>query len=343
MKQALLPFLRCPVSQAPLAIQVISQKGEEIEEGWLESPLGCLYPIVRGVPRMLVESFEDFASFLQLHVPDFDEKRRALWTNYGPLIAQCQNRNAGTKASFSFEWSLLDYDQDKLWHEDLAQVKQTLLQETGMQEGDFAGKICLDAGCGHGLIANLMSEMQVAQCMAFDVGQSVERAAARFARPNLHFIQADVWFPPFQLRSFQLVHSSGVIHHTPVTEVAFSALHELVAPGGRFSVWLYHPISSWKHRLLTRLRPYTSRLPVRFQYALYRIFIFPPVFFIQKLKGKRVNSRELMIDLMDALSCPYRWEHSEAEARAWYAKRGYGPIQISSRNFYGFSVFGIKY
>ena len=47
-----------------------------------------------------------------------------------------------------------------------------------------------------------------------------------------------------------------------------------------------------------------------------------------------------MVDIMDALSPEYRFEHSTEEAAVWYQKRGYKDIQVSTTNQFGFSIHG---
>ena len=342
MRKDLLPFLACPVTRSPLSLQVLKENEEEVVEGILQSAIGMVYPITAGVPRLLVESFEDYSGFLSTHVPEFEQIRKQIWKNYGSIISYSQDKNQKTKISFAFEWGLLDYNADKIWHENRSEMTATFYKECGFSKNEIQNKIVLDAGCGHGLLSMALANEGAAFVIGMDLGPSVDRAFAFNGNKNTHFIQADLMFPPLRLETFDLVHSSGVIHHTINTELSFSILHELVKKDGCFCIWLYHPISTLHHKFFTFLRPYSSRLPIHFQYVLYHIFIFPWAFLTQKIKGKKVNRRELMIDLMDALSCEFRWEHTPKEAISWYWKRGYDNIQISTGNWFGFSVFGHK-
>lgn len=342
MKIELLDFLACPVTRQPLSIEVFSEKEGEILSGVLRSEAGLIYPIVNGVPRLLVESFEDYSGFLSQNLQDFESIKKQIWKNFGPVVLYAQNKNRRTKISFAFEWGLLDYNADKIWHESRSEMVETFYNECGYKNGELSKKIILDAGCGHGLLSMAIASEGASMVIGMDLGPSVDRAYGFNKEPNTHFIQADLMFPPLVFSSFDLVHSSGVIHHTENTEVSFSILHELVKPSGRYCVWLYHPIPTLHHRFFTVLRPFSNRLPIKLQYILYHIFIFPWAFAIQKIKGKKVNRRELMIDLMDALSCQYRWEHSPKEAVSWYWKRGYQQIEVSTTNWFGFSLFGDK-
>lgn len=52
--------------------------------------------------------------------------------------------------------------------------------------------------------------------------------------------EADAESLPFADRSFDVVYSNGVLHHTPSIEKAFSEIARVLRPGGEFYVILYH-------------------------------------------------------------------------------------------------------
>jgi SAM-dependent methyltransferase len=64
------------------------------------------------------------------------------------------------------------------------------------------------------------------------------RLAAAGARPML--TQADAERLPFPDRSFDLVFSWGVLHHTPDVAAAIGEVHRVLAPSGIARVMLYH-------------------------------------------------------------------------------------------------------
>ena len=53
------------------------------------------------------------------------------------------------------------------------------------------------------------------------------------------FIHHDAESLPFEDRSFDLVYSNGVLHHTPNTALVVSEIHRVLRPGGRAIVMLY--------------------------------------------------------------------------------------------------------
>lgn len=75
--------------------------------------------------------------------------------------------------------------------------------------------------------------------------------------------QADAENLAFQDRSFDLVYSWGVLHHTPDTERAFSEAYRVLKPGGELKAMIYHTRSwtcwmLWLRHGLLKGKPLTS-------------------------------------------------------------------------------------
>ncbi len=73
MQESLMMLLRCPVSKSALRLQVISssfkqyhqQQQEVIEEGILYADEDWFYPVIKGIPRLIVEACVDYEPFLR--------------------------------------------------------------------------------------------------------------------------------------------------------------------------------------------------------------------------------------------------------------------------------------
>jgi SAM-dependent methyltransferase len=118
----------------------------------------------------------------------------------------------------------------------------------------------LDAGCGVGAFIELLAP-HAAEVVGFDLSTAVEAAQANVGGlANVAIAQADIFNPPLEPESFDLVYCVGVLQHTPDPQRAFSSLARLVKPGGRLGVWVYERsrFEALKPRHL--LRRYTSRL-----------------------------------------------------------------------------------
>jgi len=349
MRPSFVDQLRCPVTQEPLKLEIIERQKKNYEDGeadeihsaLIHSPSGLIYPIINGVPRMLVESFLDYEEFVSQHIPDYPSRKRAILRNYGPLVEKCRKKNLGTKKSFAFEWKLFKYNEDKTWHWDKPTRKLRFLNEVEETEATLGGKEILDAGCGNGVLTTAMAELG-AHAIGMDLSNSIERAHRFNTNRNADFVQGDLQIPPLRHEQFDIVYATGVIHHTNNTELAFSCLHELVRRSGKYYVWIYHPVSDAMPKFYTWARKYTHRLPLRVQYWFYLIFLIPPSAIIKGLRGSGHNVREQMVDIFDGLSPEFRHEHTPDELASWFLKRNYYPPRISVVDYLGFGGYAIK-
>ena len=126
MQYELLSYLKCPITKTELRFELISEFEKsysgntitEINEGLLFSETGFVFPIINGIPRMLLESIYDYADFLKMHLPGYEKLKDGLEANNKGVLSYCVTKNKKTKASFEFEWSFLNADKkDKVWHE----------------------------------------------------------------------------------------------------------------------------------------------------------------------------------------------------------------------------------
>ncbi len=343
MQTSLLKYLRCPFTKTGLELTVIkSGASGDVEEGWLLSGGGYIFPVIKGIPRMLPESFTDHKDFLQKHLPGYDEHASLIKSKYGRVIDAAVKRNSPAKKSFSFEWGLLKSVNDtRIWNYNKEAFKEQLFAELDSGEEDLKNKVTVDVGCGHGQSSYYLSQAS-ALCIGMDLGASVEKAAAQFQNNNLHYIQADLHHPPFADGTFDVVYSSGVLHHTPDTANAFNITGRLCKAGGTFCVWLYHPFNNNIHHFMRMLRRVTVYLPLRLQFWLYMFFLMPLHKIISWLKGKPKSWREIMINQLDMLSPRYRFEHTHDEVEEWFHKQGYGNCKVTSSGQMGFSIKGVK-
>ena len=349
MHSSLLELLRCPVTRSPLTIDVISKSmkklngidEEIIRDGILYSREDWFYPIIDGIPRLIVEAFDDYSTFLQKHLPDYHARRTILEQKYPKLIRYVIKKNRRTKHSFSAEWNIFKYDIDKTWNLDQAGLLQQFLKEIDEEESNLPGKIIFDAGCGNGVLNQLIAGTG-AVIVGMDFSLSIENAFKNNSQQRAFFIQGDVQFPPVHFEHFDIVHSSGVLHHTNNTELSFSCIEPCVRPGGKFSVWLYHPRKDFVHNTFNMARRVTSRLPIRLQYYLYMITVLPVSYIFSRIKGGKKNTREMMVDILDWLSPEFRWEHDHTEAASWFFKRNYSVAKVTTSDLFGFNITGRK-
>lgn len=349
MNSALLDIIRCPVFRTPLRVEVIERKSklydgkseEIIWTGILFSEGDFFYPIINGIPRLIVEAYDDYPDFFKKYLPDYQERRKNIETNFRLFVKKVKAKNSHTKKSFSQEWNLYNYETDKTWDLDAKGLLERFLSETDETRDSLNGKWILDAGCGNGHL-----NMEMARSGMFSVGMdfslSVERAFELNDQPHALYLQGDVEFPPFDFGCFDVVHSSGVLIATQRTELSLSALTPCVKAGGKISIWSYQPRDNWMHNLFNFTRNYSSKLPLKVQYYLYMCTLLPVSYVVKKAKGNPQNWREMMIDILDWFSPENRWEHETTEVESWLWKRNFRQTKVTDQNMWGFNMVGVK-
>jgi len=318
-----------------------SGEKEMIGEGVLFAARDWFYPVIDGVPRLLIESFLDHEDFLKTNLPDYESRKENLLNNYPGIIEQAVKKNKRTKKSFELEWGLFNYDEDKTWELKGNQLLERFLKETDETKESLHGKLIFDAGCGNGQLNQYIARCD-ALVIGMDLSKSVERAELNNKEENAFFLQGDVQFPPLQFEKFDIVHSSGVLICTNNSELTFSKIEPCVKRTGKMSVWLYHPRKNLIHNTFNFLRNYTSRLPIKVQYYLYLFTLFPVSYVVKKIKGNKQNAREMMIAIMDWFSPEFRWEHTPEEAETWFTKRNFSDVKVTTTDTFGFNITGKK-
>lgn len=291
---------------------------------------------------MLPESYLDYESEIRHTGVRFDELSQGVQKKYGSIIRQSIQRNRRTKKTFSFEWDILKgHEEVNVWSLSASVFEKQLWSEIDINESELGGAIVADVGRGHGRSSKLLAEKS-AMVFNMDVGLSVEEAAKNNDSHRLLFIQADLHHLPFADNFFNLLYSSGVLHHTPDTRHAFKRVAKKVKDKGVLCVWLYHPFENAIHKCMLCLRKITRFLPVRLQFWLYILFLVPIHKVIGWLKGNRKSWREIMINQLDMLSQEYRHEHSHEEVKTWFGEAGFNQVVVSNADNYGFSMKGVK-
>ncbi len=347
----LLNYLVCPISHTELKCEIISSKEENtnensqtiISEALLFSDSGFIYPVIDGIPRLLIEGVYDFEVFLKKHIEDFAEYKANLLQKHGDLIKYCQQKNLKSKKSFAFEWSLLNPEKnDRLWNASINNLEDVLQNELGISLENLNHNICIDIGCGHGLMTKVIASKSKL-CIGIEASKAIENAFLRNTETNAFYVQADLQYLPFQSGTFDVAYCSGVIHHTNNTFNSFKLIELLVKKKGLLCLWLYHPQKKVLHWCFLHLRKITRRLPIKITYCFLLIFIFPLSYTYKRLKNKKYpNTREEMINLLDMFSPEFREEIEHITAQQWLKNASYNSINITTTDQFGFSITGKK-
>jgi SAM-dependent methyltransferase/uncharacterized protein YbaR (Trm112 family) len=320
---------------------------DEIQEGVLACSCGGLYPILDGIPRLSPNAASEYAGFLAQHGLAPGDKPPALpgtpatptTPSTAPAAVGAADLDRRSAGSFRLQWTMYR-DGDLTWFkEDAGLRKREFLYNLDVRPEELPGKTLLDAGCGNGELTRSVAEYGL-EIVAMDFSRSVEGARRRLFEKGLpvshrvHYLQGDVFAPPLQKASFDLVHSSGVLHHTPSTYRAFRAVAEEPKPGGKLYVQLYRRREAWVHAVNVTLRAVTTRLPMRFLYGL--CYAASPVHaalsrLVHRLRREppppRSTTRERAVQMFDNYSPRYQYRHTVLEIVHLFESVGYEDVR----------------
>jgi SAM-dependent methyltransferase len=167
----------------------------------------------------------------------------------------------------------------------------------------------VDVGCGTGQMC-----LYLARADRLVIGVDVTRAslslgagaAARFGLDRVLFVETDLQRPGLRAGGFDVVFSSGVLHHTPDPRASFAHLVQLARPdGGIIIVGLYNAIA----RIPLRLRRVVARL------SGYRFIPFDPI-----LRDRQHEPARREAWLRDQYQHPEEHRHTLAEVQGWFAQ-----------------------
>jgi arsenite methyltransferase len=216
MDKALLNILADPVSGATLELGSEVLNGDaDVVTGELRSADGHSYSITDGIPR-----------FVEIE----DRGQRQTAETFGYKWGQRDSYDSPGFREFALGWFLERYG---------------FQSEDELRAFFRNHRLTLDAGCGSGFSSSLWmspgwSEGSDAEWVGLDISVAIDVAQERLGTVGgAHFVQGDVARPPFRPQTFDAILSEGVLHHTPSTKAALSALAKALAPGGEVLFYVY--------------------------------------------------------------------------------------------------------
>jgi uncharacterized protein YbaR (Trm112 family)/SAM-dependent methyltransferase len=340
MNTRLLQLLACPECAGDrLALDVLRQEAGDVVEGVLACD-ACRrrFPVIGGVPRLLPDAL--IGVLPQYHPAFFARYQMALPTQpQGDALARTLRFYSFARPklfSAALEPELLAY-----WRRSLRTRIPALTH--------LSGRLGLDAGCGEGRYTYCLAE-EGAEVVGLDVSGAVNQAYRRNrTNPRVHIVQGSIYQPPLRRGIFDVVMSTGVLHHLPDPEGGFDALVPLLHAGGAIHVWVYglrrmslvYRIShlTLLHRLLGRLSSRASYLvSVPLALALH-LLVFQPTRVLDHTPARaRIHPqlRELaalpfkmhLVEVHDRIGVPVTHFLTEQELRGWYERAGLAEIGV---------------
>ena len=168
----------------------------------------------------------------------------------------------------------------------------------------------LDLGCGTGQMSIYLARarrMVIAADLARAPLELARTAARRFQVDQVQYVETDLLRPGLREGAFDVVYSSGVLHHTPNPRAAFARLVRFARRGGMIVLGLYNAFA----RIPFRIRRLVARL------SGYRFIPFDPV-----LNDRENEPARREAWLRDQYQHPEEHNHTLAEVQDWFAENG---------------------
>jgi len=162
-----------------------------------------------------------------------------------------------------------------------------------------------EIGCGTGQMSLYLARAD-RQIVAADLSRGALQlgaaAARRYGIDRIEFVEMDLHRPALTPRAFDVVYTSGVLHHTPNPQLAFAALTQLVRRGGILVVGLYNAV---------------ARIPLRLRRSIARLTRFRAVPFDPVLRERLHEASRRDAWLRDQYRHPEEHRHTVDEVKGW--------------------------
>jgi 2-polyprenyl-3-methyl-5-hydroxy-6-metoxy-1,4-benzoquinol methylase len=178
---------------------------------------------------------------------------------------------------------------------------------SGLLDAVGYNKLILECGCGTGQLSHFLS-LNNNHVLGVDLSLSSLKLAIehkqRFAVPRSCFIQMNIFELAIKDNAFDVVISTGVLHHTKDARRAFGSIAKKCKPGGIVVVGLYNSYARWPTLLRSKL---IGILGPRIDYVV----------------RKRIHdARKAEIWVKDQYYNPHETWHSIDEVVGWFAENG---------------------
>lgn len=348
MKKSCLQHLVCAVCKHDdLAVNAEKEEGLEIMEGTIKCACGANYPIIAGVPRMLV------GELLNNVLAEYSSKKQV--ANSSEAADDGQSVRKDTMDAFGFEWSFYsDYD---------AETYNNWMPKGIVPEEIFRNKVGLEVGCGAGRHAATTAQWAAVH-YAVDLSFAVDSAFQRTRHlQNCHIVQADAFNLPFKEKCFDYVYCLGVLQHMHQPGDGFSHLARQPHEGGILLVNVYQSSRPVLTGILEALRKITVKMPLKMLNRFCFVMAVPDYAIIlawkalknlslgrfldpvvpQRIKVySQYNFKTVVADWFDRLACPVKKHYSQEDLASWYEKEGYKDIRVTPYWKSFWNGYGVK-
>jgi len=163
-----------------------------------------------------------------------------------------------------------------------------------------------EVGCGTGQMSLFLAtadRLVIGADLTRASLELAEDARRRYGVTRALFVETDLRAPGLRAGAFDVVYSSGVLHHTPDPRASFAAVARLLRPGGVVVVGLYNAYARLPHRLRRGVARLTG----------FRWIPFDPV-----LRERRAEPSRREAWLRDQYRHVEEHRHTLGEVQGWF-------------------------
>jgi uncharacterized protein YbaR (Trm112 family)/SAM-dependent methyltransferase len=352
MKRYALQTLVCPFSQSELSLVSFEETPVNLTDQDMErchrlgiSPEdakaavkeGVLYseqsrkwfPVVNYTPIML-----DFPTDLHLDFKERHSSKTKVFEQYELPDGTPREGELFVQKTFTRQWDLLNHDNISFG------FTPELRDEFVRLELDWPPGVLeqtplkvLEVGAGSGFETASLERVTKGAVFGFDLNLAlVKKGHLLSSNPFINNSISSLFRLPLRPRTFPLVYSSGVLHHTYSTKEAFDAIEPFRAPDGVIYIWVYaleddnlNRKASILYLAETVLRPRIARasdfwqnlsvkLMTRYWHRKYTKY--------GALGREKWTLKDSEHTVRDRFTCLYAYRHSFKEVIMWFQDKG---------------------
>jgi ubiquinone/menaquinone biosynthesis C-methylase UbiE/uncharacterized protein YbaR (Trm112 family) len=297
----------------------------DVKEGVLYGePGGYWYPIINHVPVLMDHSIALHESFKN----KYKQQSFALRDRKQPDKAPRPGEDIQQRI-FTREWNTLAVD-DLSFGLDPDQRDKFIITELEWDSNAIdTPPLVFEVGCGSGFEARSLDRVTKGHIFGIDMNLTVIRNGPTIAtNPFTNLAVASVFAIPVRSKTFDIVYSSGTLHHTYSTKDAFDSILKARKDDGQIYIWLYALEDMAKTKKLRAewsleeiLRPRIAQMGERWQsilvraYAQYQCRRYRKKGPYNKDKWQLHNAEHLV---RDRWTVRYAHRHSFHEVIGWY-------------------------
>jgi uncharacterized protein YbaR (Trm112 family)/SAM-dependent methyltransferase len=311
-----------------------------VKEGVLYSKeSGKWFPITNYTPIML-----DFPTDLHREFKERHQGKTDIFEKYGMADGKPREGELFVQKSFTREWDLLNHDNVSFGYTPELRDEFTKLEfNWPPQVKEQRPLKILEVGAGSGFETLSLERVTRGVIFGFDLNLAlVRKGHLLYANPFINTAIASAFRLPLIPRTFQVVYSNGVLHHTYSTKEAFDAVEKFRREDGVICIWVYAyedyttgRMSALVYVAEWTFRPTIARLPTFLQNLVVKLISLKHhrQWKSSGLGRDKWTYKDTEHSVRDRWTCLYAHRHSFKEVTMWFQEKGFRHEMVDAKAY----------